>query len=166
MAHDIIVDKNSTKKERYELVFKQLEALTAYENNLIANLANTSALLKEVFGWFWVGFYLVDSSSDKNELILNAFQGSVACTRIRYGKGVCGTAWKQAETLVVDDVELFEGHIACSSLSRSEIVVPILVDSQAIGVLDVDSTEIATFDEVDKQGLEQLCKIIASFWKK
>lgn len=167
MAHDIVIDKNLTKAQRYDLVYKQLEALTNGEHNLTANLANTTALLKEVFGWFWVGFYLVDNQSQDKELVLNAFQGSVACTRIRFGKGVCGTAWRLNETLIVEDVEQFEGHIACSSLSRSEIVVPIIVDSKVVAVLDIDSTELASFDMVDKEEIERLCgDLVAKFWNK
>lgn len=161
MAHDLDIPTNSNRTEQYELVAKQLEALTRGESNVTANLANCAALLREVFGWFWVGFYLVDG----DELVLAPFQGSVACTRIKYGKGVCGTAWQEARTLVVDDVEKFCGHIACSSLSRSEIVVPIIVGEQVVGVLDVDSDVVASFDEVDSEGLGRICQIISLFYK-
>ncbi len=160
MAHDIVVDSNLSKKDKYELVLTQLKALTEGESNKMANLANTTALLREVFGWFWIGFYLVEG----DELILAPFQGGVACTRIKRGRGVCGTAWSEAKTLVVDDVEQFPGHIACSSLSRSEIVVPIFVNGIVVGVLDVDSNTLASFDEDDKEGLESVCEIVASFF--
>jgi len=127
-------------------------ALTSYETDLIANLGNVAAALKEQFGWFWVGFYLVK----EDELVLGPFQGPVACTRIRKGKGVCGTSWEQAQTIIVPDVEKFPGHIACSSLSRSEIVVPLLRNGEVIGVLDVDSADYNQFDETDQKYLEQI----------
>ncbi len=159
MAHDIIIDRTVERSELYALTLKQAEALCSYESDRVANLANISALLREVFGWFWIGFYRVQGE----ELVLGPFQGSVACTRIAYGKGVCGTAWAERNTIIVDDVENFPGHIACSSLSRSEIVVPILRDGDVIAVLDIDSQSVATFDNIDKQGLERLCNYIATF---
>jgi GAF domain-containing protein len=119
---------------------------------LVANLANTAAALKEQFGWFWVGFYLVK----EDELVLGPFQGPVACTRIRKGRGVCGSSWEQAKTLIVPDVEKFPGHIACSSLSKSEIVVPLFVNGAVVGVLDVDSSELDQFDNTDATYLEQI----------
>ncbi len=140
------------KEEQYRSLLPQIEALVTGEPDLIANLANTAAALKEAFGFFWVGFYLVK----QDELVLGPFQGPIACTRIRRGKGVCGTAWEQATTLVVPDVDAFPGHIACSSLSRSEIVIPLIKDGTVWGVLDIDSEFLATFDDTDKKYLELL----------
>lgn len=151
MAEDLLVVKG-TKREQYEALIPQIEALVNGEPDLVANLANVAAALKEQFGWFWVGFYLVK----ENELVLGPFQGPVACTRIRYGKGVCGSSWEQARTLIVPDVEQFPGHIACSSLSKSEIVVPVIRDGKVIGVLDVDSAEYNEFDSTDQQYLEAI----------
>lgn len=151
MAEDLTIAKGS-KAEQYTALLPQIKALITGEPDQTANLANITAALKEQFSWLWVGFYLVKS----NELVLAPFQGPVACTRIRYGKGVCGAAWQQAQTLIVPDVEKFPGHIACSSLSRSEIVVPIFKNGEVIGVLDVDSTELNTFDETDRQYLEEI----------
>ncbi len=144
------------KAGRYEQFLEQVTPCIEGENYEVSLMANVSAALKEVFGFFWVGFYLVRD----NQLILGPFQGSMACSTIKYGKGVCGTAWKENLTQVVPDVEKFPGHIACSSLSRSEIVVPISVVGEVKGVLDIDSTELATFDETDKLYLEQLVNII------
>ena len=126
------------------------------ENNLIANLANISAALKEQFNWWWVGFYWVQ----EDELVLGPFQGPVACTRIKKGRGVCGAAWEQGKTLIVDDVEKFPGHIACSSASKSEIVVPVFKNGTILGVLDVDSERSAHFDETDQQYLEKIVALI------
>jgi GAF domain-containing protein len=151
MAEDLLVLKG-TKIEQYESLIPQVKALIDGEPDLIANLANVVAALKEQFGWFWVGFYLVK----ENELVLGPFQGPVACTRIRYGKGVCGSSWEQKRTLIVPDVEQFPGHIACSSLSKSEIVVPIIRNGTVIGVLDVDSAELNEFDSTDQQFLETI----------
>ncbi|WP_119080551.1 GAF domain-containing protein [Chitinophaga alhagiae] len=151
MAEDLTIAKG-TKAEQYTALLPQIKALITGEPDQTANLANITAALKEQFGWLWVGFYLVKN----NELVLAPFQGPVACTRIRYGKGVCGTAWQQAKTLIVPDVEKFPGHIACSSLSRSEIVVPVFRNGEVAGVLDVDSTELNTFDETDRQYLEEI----------
>ena len=144
------------KAGRYEQFLKQVKPCIEGETYEVSLLANVSAALKEVFDFFWVGFYLVKD----NHLILGPFQGSMACSIIKYGKGVCGTAWKENLTQVVPDVEQFPGHIACSSLSRSEIVVPMAVAGEVKGVLDIDSTELATFDETDKLYLEQLVNII------
>ena len=141
----------------YTLLNRQLEALAEGEENKTGVLANAAALLKEATGWFWVGFYMVRG----DELWLGPFQGPVACSRIGYGKGVCGAAWQQRRSLVVPDVEVFPGHIACSSLSRSEIVVPMVSDGEVIGVLDIDSTEIGTFTEEDRLGLEAFCAILS-----
>ena len=145
------------KKEKYEQMLPQLKALTEGVNNNTGALANAAALIHETMGFFWTGFYLVKD----NILHLGPFQGPVACYTIPYGKGVCGTAWKEGKTLVVKDVEEFPGHIACSSLSRSEIVVPIFKASKIIGVLDIDSKEIATFDNTDKDYLEKAMKILS-----
>lgn len=152
MAEDLVKIEGN-KAEIYSGLFPQIKALIGDETDAVANLANVAAALKEAFGFFWVGFYLVK----QDELVLGPFQGPVACTRIQRGRGVCGTSWNKAETLVVDDVETFPGHIACSSLSKSEIVVPLIRNGEVMGVLDVDSDEIATFDEVDALHLNQLC---------
>ncbi len=152
MAEEIIHIKG-TKEEKYKAILPQIFALIEHEDDLIANLANVSAVLKETFNFFWVGFYLVK----KDELVLGPFQGSLACTRIAFGKGVCGAAWKQKETILVPDVDLFPGHIACSSLSRSEIVVPISKIGEIVAVLDVDSDKENDFDLIDKKYLEELC---------
>lgn len=143
---------SGNKVEKYHSLLPQLKALLQGENDLIANLANTAAALKEAFDFFWVGFYLVRDG----QLVLGPFQGPVACTRIRKGKGVCGTAWQEAATQVVPDVEAFPGHIACSSLSRSEIVVPLLKDGEVWGVLDIDSDNLNSFDETDRKYLEEV----------
>ena len=145
------------KKEKYEQMLPQLKALTEGVNNNTGALSNAAALIHETMGFFWTGFYLVKD----NILHLGPFQGPVACYTIPYGKGVCGTSWKEGKTLVVKDVEEFPGHIACSSLSRSEIVVPIFKASKIIGVLDIDSKEIATFDNTDKDYLEKAMKILS-----
>ena len=145
-----------SKKERYTALLPQIYSLISDEENKIANLANISAALKESFSFFWVGFYLVQGE----QLILGPFQGPIACTRISYGKGVCGSAWKEIATQIVPDVDVFPGHIACNPLSRSEIVVPLLKDGLVWGVLDIDSEDLNTFDEVDKIYLEELCSNI------
>lgn len=155
MAEDLIVAKGS-KKEQYESLIPQIKGLLLGENDLIANLANIAAALKEQFGWLWVGFYLVKG----DELVLGPFQGPVACTRIRKGRGVCGTSWQEARTFIVPDVEKFPGHIACSSLSKSEIVVPLILNGNIKGVLDVDSSEINQFDETDQHYLEAIVSLI------
>lgn len=146
------------KNETYQMLVKQVESLIEGENNAVGQLANTAALLHETMGWWWTGFYLISDG----ELRLGPFQGPVACYSIKRGRGVCGTAWDQDRTIVVPDVELFQGHIACSSLSRSEVVVPLHgPDGQVVGVLDIDSKELATFDEVDAQWLEEIAQVIA-----
>lgn len=155
MAEDLSIAKG-TKAEQYQSLIPQINALLEGEPDLIANLANTVAALKEQFGWFWVGFYLVKA----DELVLAPFQGPVACTRISKGRGVCGTSWAMAQTLIVDDVEKFPGHIACSSLSKSEIVIPVIRNDEVIGVLDVDSDAYDSFDEVDKVYLEKIVDLI------
>ena len=143
----------SAKSERYALLRKQVESLTEGESDLTANLANVAAAIQQSFQFWWTGFYLVRGE----QLVLGPFQGPVACTRIPFGRGVCGTAWQRRETVVVPDVEAFPGHIACSSASRSEIVVPILRNGEVLGVLDIDSRELATFDDEDAAGLEAVC---------
>ena len=148
MADDLNI-QTGTKAEQYETLLPQIFAVIEGEEDLIANLANITAALKEQFGWLWVGFYLVK----KEELVLGPFQGPLACTRIQKGRGVCGAAWQQENTIVVEDVEKFPGHIACSSLSKSEIVLPIIRNSIVIGVLDVDSEMLNRFDEVDAKYL-------------
>ena len=155
MSEDLAIVKGS-KTEQYRSLLPQIKALMEGEADGVANLANVAAALKEQFGWLWVGFYLVKAG----ELVVGPFQGPVACTRIRKGRGVCGTAWAEARTLIVPDVEAFPGHIACSSLSRSEIVVPIFSGSEVVGVLDVDSVEPAAFDEEDRRWLEEVVQSI------
>jgi L-methionine (R)-S-oxide reductase len=155
MAEDLSIVQG-TKEEKYQSVIPQIKALIDGEPDLVANLANIVAALMEQFGWLWIGFYLVK----ENQLVLAPFQGPVACTRIRKGKGVCGTSWEKAQTIIVPDVENFPGHIACSSKSRSEIVVPVIRDNKVMGVLDVDSDKLAAFDEADKQFLEEIVNLI------
>lgn len=158
MAETLTVSKTASKEDKYKSLLPQIEALITGEDDQIANLANISAALKEAFGWLWVGFYLV---RDGQQLVLGPFQGPIACTRINYGKGVCGTSWKDGKTIIVPDVEKFPGHIACSSLSRSEIVVPIKdLYGNVTGVLDIDSGELNTFNQTDKKYLEKLVKLI------
>lgn len=151
MSENLII-KGDSKKELYENLLPQIKSLVEGETDVIANMANVSACLKDTFNFWWVGFYRVIGE----ELVLGPFQGPLACTRIRKGKGVCGTSWQNAETIIVPDVDKFPGHIACSSLSRSEIVVPIIKNDTVIAVLDIDSEKLNTFDEVDKQFLEQV----------
>ncbi len=155
MAEDLIIATGS-KAEQYQSLIPQIKALMEGEPNLVANLANVSAALKEQFGWFWVGFYIVN----ENELVVGPFQGPVACTRIRKGRGVCGASWEKAQTIIVPDVEKFPGHIACSSLSRSEIVVPVIRNGEVIGVLDADSEAYSQFDTTDQQYLEKIVDLI------
>ena len=156
MAEDLQITKG-TKEEQYLSILPQVKALLEGEPDIVANMANMVAALKEQFGWLWVGFYVVKD----DELVLAPFQGPVACTRIRKGRGVCGSSWSQAKTLVVPDVEKFPGHIACSSLSRSEIVVPVIQDNEVVAVLDVDSSEYDEFDHTDQQYLEQLVQLLS-----
>jgi L-methionine (R)-S-oxide reductase len=155
MAEDLTIIQGN-KVEIYQSLIPQIAALIDGEPDLVANLANISAALKEQFGWLWAGFYLVKNG----ELVLGPFQGPVACTRIRKGRGVCGASWQQAQTLIVPDVEKFPGHIACSSLSRSEIVVPLFHDDKVVGVLDVDSELLDMFDETDKKYLEEIVSTV------
>jgi L-methionine (R)-S-oxide reductase len=155
MAEDLTIIEGS-KTERYTALLPQVKALMEGETDLVANLANVAAALKEQFGWLWVGFYMVKNG----ELVVGPFQGPVACTRIRKGKGVCGTSWEQAKTLIVPDVEAFPGHIACSSLSKSEIVVPIIRNGEVLGVLDADSVDLDAFDEEDRRWLEEMMEAL------
>jgi L-methionine (R)-S-oxide reductase len=155
MAEDLQI-AHGTKQEQYAVLIPQIRALMEAETDGTANLANVAAALKEQFGWLWVGFYLVKAG----ELVVGPFQGPVACTRIRKGRGVCGVSWAQERTLIVPDVEAFPGHIACSSLSRSEIVVPIRAGDTIVGVLDADSAELNAFDEEDRHYLEEVVRAI------
>lgn len=144
------------KKEKYQLLLEQIKSLTSNENDIIANMSNIAAAIHETFNFWWTGFYRVIG----DELVLGPFQGPIACTRIAYGKGVCGSSWKEEKTLVVMDVHEFPGHIACSSASKSEIVVPIFKDNKVVSVLDIDSEHLATFDETDKEWLEEIVSVI------
>jgi L-methionine (R)-S-oxide reductase len=155
MAEDLKIITGN-KAEQYESLIPQVAALLEGEDDLIANLANVAAALKEQFDWLWVGFYIVTN----NELVVGPFQGPIACTRIKKGRGVCGTSWAEAKTIIVPDVEKFPGHIACSSLSRSEIVVPIIRNNAVVAVLDVDSEELDQFDKTDQQFLEEIVNLI------
>lgn len=161
MSESIILTKGAEKAIVYEELLPQIQQLIQNEPDIIANLANISAVLKEAFGFFWVGFYLVNSE----ELVLGPFQGSLACTRIRKGRGVCGTSWETGQTILVPDVDLFPGHIACSSLSRSEIVVPLFKNEKVVGVLDVDSDKVDDFDLQDAFYLEKLMAMIGKILK-
>ncbi|HEX5150612.1 MAG TPA: GAF domain-containing protein [Parafilimonas sp.] len=156
MAEDLHVIQGA-KEEQYESLLPQIKGLLEGETDLIANLANVAAALKEQFNWWWVGFYLVKN----NELVVGPFQGPVACTRIKKGRGVCGASWAEAKTIIVADVEKFPGHIACSSLSRSEIVVPVIRNNEVVAVLDVDSEALDHFDETDQKYLERVVNEIS-----
>lgn len=155
MADDLTII-SGTKTEQYQQLIPQIQGILEGETDLIANLGNLAAMLKEQFRWWWVGFYLVK----KDELVLGPFQGPLACTRIRKGKGVCGTSWEKAVSLIVPDVDKFPGHIACSSLSKSEIVVPVIRNSEVVAVLDADSEFYAHYDETDQKYLEQIVALI------
>lgn len=160
MAETLVLPKTAHRQELYESLLPQLRALTDGEPDLIANLANISAALKEAFGFFWVGFYLKKG----NQLVLGPFQGPIACTRIQFDKGVCGASYSRKETILVPDVELFPGHIACSSASKSELVVPVFDKTGAVAmVLDVDSDQLNDFSEVDVRELEKIAALITSF---
>lgn len=156
MAEELIVATSANKRERYETLISQLDALVADERDLIANLANIVAALKQTFNFFWVGFYQVKG----DQLVLGPFQGPVACTRINFGKGVCGTSWKERKTIVVPDVDKFPGHIACSAASKSEIVVPAFKNNEVFLVLDVDSDRLNDFDTIDEQYLSAVTRLI------
>lgn len=156
MAEDLKISNSKDKASKYENIYPQIKGLVEGEEDLIANLANISAALKEQFNFFWVGFYLVK----ENELVLGPFQGPVACTRIKKGRGVCGTAWEKESTILVDNVDEFPGHIACSSLSKSEIVLPLMQEGTCIGVLDVDSEKLNHFDEIDEKYLGKIVRLL------
>ena len=155
MAENLIITEGD-KEQQYRTLFPQIEALLAGETDMTANMANVAAALKQTFDFFWVGFYVVK----EDMLVLAPFQGPIACTRIRHGKGVCGTAWKEAKTLIVPDVEQFPGHIACNAASRSEIVVPVIREGKVMAVLDIDSDKLDSFDEVDASYLERICGLL------
>jgi GAF domain-containing protein len=159
MAEELTINLTASKGEKYQSLNPQIEALVSSETDLVANLANISAALKEGMGFFWVGFYIVKD----DELVLGPFQGPIACTRIRKGKGVCGTAWAEGKTVIVDDVDQFPGHIACSSESKSEIVLAAFKGGEVALILDVDSDQLATFDEVDEKYLDELMRVIERF---
>ena len=156
MAEDLSIIRNVNKEEQYQSLLPQIKGLLSGETDQVANLANVAAALKEQFDWFWVGFYLVKD----DELVLGPFQGPVACTRIKKGKGVCGTSWERAEVIIVPDVDEFPGHIACAAASRSEIVLPLYHQGNIVGVLDVDSVELANFDEIDAKYLQQILDLL------
>ena len=155
MAENLIIAEGG-KEQKYELLYKQIEALVQGESDQIANMANVAAMIHYTFGFWWTGFYRIAG----DELVLGPFQGPLACSRIGYGRGVCGTAWKEQTTQVVPDVEQFPGHIACSSLSRSEIVVPVWKEGKIIAVLDIDSEHLATFDTTDQKWLEKIVDLL------
>ncbi|GEM65190.1 hypothetical protein SF1_31720 [Sphingobacterium faecium NBRC 15299] len=156
MAEDLTINKG-TKEDQYIGLVPQIKGLVTGETNQIANLANIAAALKEQFNFFWVGFYLIEGE----QLVLGPFQGPVACTRIQYGRGVCGTSWKENKTIIVPNVDEFPGHIACSSLSKSEIVIPIYKNKNIIGILDVDSDELNAFDDIDAQYLTEIVSLLS-----
>lgn len=156
MAEELKIATGLSKAEKYQALLPQVQALTADETDMIANLANVAAALKQTFDFLWVGFYLIKG----NELVLGPFQGPIACTRIQKGKGVCGTSWERGKTIIVPDVEAFPGHIACSSDSKSEIVVPMKRSGSIIGVLDIDSEGHESFDEVDQAWLERVVELV------
>jgi L-methionine (R)-S-oxide reductase len=156
MAEELILTEKLDKKSKYDSLIPQIEALVLGESDLIANLANISAALKQGMGFFWIGFYLVKD----DELVLGPFQGPIACTRIKKGKGVCGTAWKDTKTIIVDDVDAFPGHISCSSDSKSEIVLPAFKNKTVVLILDVDSNQLNDFEEADKEGLQKVIGIV------
>ena len=158
MSENLFIPETATKAEKYEALLPQIEALISGEPDLYANLSNVAAALKQAFDFFWVGFYLVK----ENQLVLGPFQGPIACTRISFGKGVCGTAWKEGKTQLVPDVDAFPGHIACSSASRSEIVVPVFKGDQVAMVLDVGSDQLNDFDNTDQEYLEKLMKSLSA----
>jgi L-methionine (R)-S-oxide reductase len=162
MAEELIISKSTDKKEKYATLIPQVESLIDSETDVIANLSNIAAALRQTMNFFWVGFYLVKGE----QLVLGPFQGPIACTRINFGKGVCGTSWKEKRTIVVPDVEAFPGHIACSSASKSEIVVPVFKNNEVTMVLDVDSDKLNDFDDIDQQALEKMMKAIEKSLQK
>ncbi len=166
MAEELLISTSTNKAERYKTLVPQIEALVTGENDVVANLANIAAALKQTLNFFWVGFYLVKENpmpAGRQELVLGPFQGPIACTRIHLGKGVCGTSWKEKRTILVPDVDEFPGHIACSSASKSEIVLPGYKNGEVALVLDVDSDALNDFDEIDSRELEKVMRIIEKF---
>lgn len=161
MAQQLNITDSVSREELYRQLIPQIASLIEGEVNLIANLANIAAALKQTFDFFWVGFYLVENE----ELVLGPFQGEIACTRIGFNKGVCGSCWANMETLIVPNVDEFPGHIACSSASKSEVVVPIILDNKVVAVLDVDSDKLNDFDSVDQDGLLQLSNLVSPLFK-
>lgn len=159
MAEELIIDASATKAERYKTLLPQLQSITEGEPDLVANLANIAAALKQTMNFFWVGFYIVNG----DQLVLGPFQGPIACTRIQFGRGVCGTCWKEKKTILVPDVEAFPGHIACSTASRSEIVLPAFRNENVALVLDVDSDQLNDFDATDQRYLEEVMRLIEKF---
>lgn len=157
MAEELIIPTTESRAELYESLIPQVKALVHGEPEMVANLANTVAAIRQTFGFFWIGFYI----KKEDQLVLGPFQGPIACTRIRFDKGVCGASYTQKKTIIVPDVDQFPGHIACSSDSKSEIVVPVIKDGEVVMVLDVDSDQLNDFSEVDKEGLEQIAQILA-----
>lgn len=164
MAENLLIATESDKVSRYKTLIPQLEALTTGESDLTANLANIAAALKQTMDFFWVGFYLVKNTTDKQELVLGPFQGPIACTRIGLGKGVCGASWKEKRVIIVPDVDAFPGHIACSSASKSEIVLPAVKNNEVALVLDVDSDKLNDFDATDEEYLSQVMRLIEKMW--
>lgn len=158
MAENLLIDATASKKDKYELLLPQISALIAGEPNLVANIANTMAALKQTFEWLWVGVYFVEGDA----LVLGPFQGPIACTRIAFGKGVCGTSWREKQSVLVPDVDAFPGHIACSSLSKSELVVPIFKKDEVIAIIDIDSEHLNDFDETDLQFVERIARVLES----
>jgi GAF domain-containing protein len=166
MAEELIISTSTDKQQRYEMLVPQIEALVSGEPDVVANLSNMAAALKQTMNYFWVGFYLVKNDpmpTGRQELVLGPFQGPIACTRIGLGKGVCGTSWKEKRTIIVPNVDEFPGHIACSSASKSEIVLPAFKNNEVFLVLDVDSDELNDFDAVDEKYLEDVMRIIERF---
>lgn len=164
MAENLLIATESDKVSRYKTLIPQLEALTSGESDLTANLANIAAALKQTMDFFWVGFYLVKNTTGKQELVLGPFQGPIACTRIGFGKGVCGASWKEKRVIIVPDVDAFPGHIACSSASKSEIVLPAFKNNEVALVLDVDSDKLNDFDATDEAYLLQVMRLIEKMW--
>lgn len=161
MSENLIIDNNASKEDKYVTLLPQIEAVIDGEPDIIANMANVASMIQETFQFWWTGFYRVID----NQLVLGPFQGPMACTRIKFGKGVCGTAWKEAQTIIVKDVDQFPGHIACSSASRSEIVVPLKVNGEVVGVLDIDSEKLSNFDSTDKKWLEKVAVLLSAVYK-
>jgi L-methionine (R)-S-oxide reductase len=163
MAEQLIIATSSNKAERYATLVPQIEALVGDEKDVVANLSNIAAALKQTMNFFWVGFYLVKETADRQELVLGPFQGPIACTRIGFGKGVCGAGWKEKKVMLVPNVDEFPGHIACASESKSEIVLPAFKNNEVALVLDVDSDHLNDFDETDERYLQQVMRLIEKF---